>query len=360
MLGPLEPAAADGGGADTANATANATAKKIIKTNNSLIITKDNWLEHLGGCGLYGLGADHNFDAYRNFFQLEIERTSAEDTLKLYFPTLIKGFLGDFFHALIELGYYFESGNVDILPNALAWLSTSYVEVSVDETVDKMESTALTALRAASSRDDESLLPKNNNLANGSSGYIHDMETLLSDEYLAAVSRFDIAIPPERTQEVLMQLQEAARESFAAGGYKDFYTLHSVTGARAVWAIMNGGVEWDSQVECDMLSMLWKGVLLTHIARNNPIVKEEEDGIDSQMALDLVPWAEILEWTVATENSHIVKVIFTFADFYDMTGDMQYWQAAMDVMQTRKAGTALEGTGVGTFIDEYVQKYARE
>lgn len=353
MLGPLEPAA---GGADTANATANATTKKITKTNG-LIITKDNWLEHLGGCGLYGLGADHNFDAYRNFFQLEIERTSADETLHQYFPTLIKGFLGDFFHALIELGYYFESGNVAILSNALAWLCTSYVEVSVDETVDKMESTALAALRAAS-RDET--LPKNNNLTNGSSGYIHDMESLLSDEYLAAVSRFDIVIPPGRTQEFLMQLQEAARESFAAGGYKDFYTLHSVTGARAVWAIMNGSVEWDSEVECDMLNMLWKGVLLTHIARNNPIVEEEECGIDSRKALELVPWAEILEWTVATENSHIVKVIFTFADFYDLTGDVKYWQAAMDVMQTRKAGTALEGTGVGTFIDEYVQKYARE
>jgi len=250
------------------------------------------------------------------------------------------------------LGYYFESSNnAAILPNALAWLCTSYVEVSVDETVDKMEDTPLSALRAAS-RDQS--FPKKNNLANGSSGYIYDMETLLSDEYLAAISRYDIAIPPDRTQEVLMQIQEAARESFAAGGNKDFYTLHSVTGARAVWAIMNGGVEWGVEVECDMLIMLWKGVLLTHIARNNPIV--EEDDCESSK---LLPWADILEWAVATD-SHIVKVIFTFADFYDKTGDMKYWQAAMDVMRTRKAGTALEGTGVGTFIDDYVQKYARE
>lgn len=343
---------ADGGANSGA---ASITKPGTIEPPVGLGITQENWDKHLGdGVGLYGLGAEHNFDAYRQFYRAEIARTSADDTVRMYFPRLVKGMLGDFFHALIELGYYFESGEAAILPNALAWLSTSYVELpEPPEKVPKMEDTPLAALQAVS-RNQEAFPTAN--MSNGSSGYIHDMETLLGEEFLASVYHFDVVIPADRTQELLWQIQDAARESFAAGGYKDFYTLHSVTGARAVWAIMNG-IKWDTEVERDMLSTLWKGVLLTHIARNNCIV----DSCDaSQKASQLLQWTEILPWTIATENAHIVKAIFTFADSFDRTRDLRYWEVAVSTMQTREKGVALEGIGVGSFIDEYMQKYARE
>ena len=326
--------------------------KKVVKTNG-IFITADNWKNYLGGCGLYGLGAEYHYDSYRTFFQSEISKTSPNETIQKYFPSLIKGCLGDFFHALIELGYYFESGNVSILPNALAWLCTSYIDLGDWPATAVKGSTPLAVLQAASRCD---VFPKTD-LSNGSSGYIKDMESLLSKKYLQDVSTFDIIISPDDTHEVLMQIQEAARESFAAGGYKDFYTLHSVTGSRAMWAIMKG-IEWDAEVEVDMLTVLWRGILLTHIARNNPIITNKDTITEHDLIL--LPWEEILPWTVSTENSHIVKVIFTFADFYDRTGDVKYWQAATNVMKTRKSGVALEGVGVGTFIDEYVMEYARE
>lgn len=339
--------------------SANATTKKKDVNNGDVVITADNWKDHLGGCGLYGLGAEYHFDAYRSFFRSEIARNSPDETLLRYFPHLLRGCLGYFFHALIELGYYFESGNASILPNALAWLCTSYINLgdwSVAEVGKAMEGTPPTPLEVLQSASRSEVFPKTN-LSNGSSGYIRDMETLLSKQYLDDVSKFDIVIKTGHTQKVLLQIQEAARESYTAGGYKDFYTLHSVTGSRAVWAIMNGGIQWGEDTERDMLSVLWKGILLTHIARNNPTI---EDTNGDAAALKVLPWEEILPWTVSTENSHIVKVIFTFADLYDRTGDEKYWEAATNVMQTRKSGTGLEGVGVGPYIDEYITRYKRE
>jgi len=64
---------------------------------------------------------------------------------------------------------------------------------------------------------------------------------------------------------------------------------------------MNRGIKWDSEMECDMLSVLWKGVLLTHIARNNQTVVEKDGDGDSVKASlkEIAPWTEIVTYTVA-------------------------------------------------------------
>jgi hypothetical protein len=102
----------------------------------SVEITAENWRAHLGRLnnaeqtpiGLYGLQAEQNFSAYRDFFRAELDARPEAEVLEAYLPTLASGLAGDFFHAVIELGYYFESRERTLLSQGLAWLATRRCE----------------------------------------------------------------------------------------------------------------------------------------------------------------------------------------------------------------------------------------
>ena len=74
------------------------------KGANTLVITRDNWRDHLGGFGLFGLGVERRYWSYRRFFLEEISRDGPGNTLRTYYPYLAQGLAGDFYHAIIELG----------------------------------------------------------------------------------------------------------------------------------------------------------------------------------------------------------------------------------------------------------------
>lgn len=238
-----------------------------------VIITRENWETHLGGHGLFGLGVHLTFTSYYHFFLSEIGRQGPDAVLRSYFPRLAKGSVGDFFHALIELGYYFESRNTDVLVVALAWIAASYVtipEQSASERSLVPTDTGITPLEALETLSLDTYQFPVFELDDGSSGYISAMETLVHD-HAPAVFKYDLATANSDGL-FSREICDAAIASFAAGGHTDFYLLHLVTGTRATWAILNG-FDWGAdrdQVENDLLGVMWRSMLFTHVARNRP------------------------------------------------------------------------------------------
>ena len=145
------------------------------------------------------------------------------------------------------------------------------------------------------------------NLNDGSSGYIHATETLASkhaDQVLACeVENF---FDTQDVEAAVMGLVMASLESFAAGlatGIMDFYLLHNFTGARAVWAVLNGVKSWGSReatlrVQQTTLRALWTAILFTHASRNSPKINADpKDRIYPQTCR---AWTEITAWALAS------------------------------------------------------------
>ena len=59
-------------------------------------------------------------------------------------------------------------------------------------------------------------------------------------------------------------------------------------------------------------------------------------------------------------NIEIMKVMFTFDDFYDRTGDIKYQHEETQAMQTMKLGTGLKTMGTGSHVDENITRHDRK
>ena len=144
-------------------------------------------------------------------------------------------------------------------------------------------------------------------LNDGSSGYIAATEALAS-EHLNEVLAYDIEnfLDTHDAEAALMAIVNAAFESYAAGlaaGITDFYLLHNLTGARAVWAILAGVTCWGSdeatlRVRKATLRALWRAVVFTHASRNRPKVNADPE--DTLYPQECRPWSEITEWALAS------------------------------------------------------------
>lgn len=357
--------------------------RKKLQPSSPLVITEENWEVHLGmlrgvEVGLYGLGAETNFAAYEDFFHQQGLAHGVPYVLQRYLPRLSCGLAGDFFHAVIELGCYFESRESSLLYQGLAWLAASYVELPGGPLAGKMETLSPTEALAQLSAKES--FPEFE-LDDGSSGYIDDLE-LLARDFRDEITQYDL-LTAHRTEaeleEFMAEVLVAARDSYAAGGCTDFYTLHSVTGSRAVWAIFHGlgqgGAEWVVEVKRNAISALWRALIFTHVARGNPRVDRSGRYALEGCEAERISWAQINAWALHTKNEHVIKVIFSLGDFYDRSGDVELWTLADRVLRTwegqetqgyeaagadPKLGGAnvdgLVGTGVGGRLHKFVAR----
>ena len=142
-----------------------------------------------------------------------------------------------FLHAIIELGYGFESGEAEVAISGLAWCASGYYELP--EPSDKLG--ALISIQNAGRSPVELLANLGSSkgsffstldLENGSTGWVNDVEVILR-EHREEVLRFDVphgSLPTSRkgALELACNLFDASLCSFYASNCQDFYCLHSV------------------------------------------------------------------------------------------------------------------------------------
>jgi hypothetical protein len=401
-----------------------------VPASHTPLFTTDTWEAGLGGGeggGLYGLGTEIRFPAYRHFFEAEVAAHGPDGALDRYLPRLAHGIAGDFFHAVIELGYvhhlapaaaecsfvkscsqrfdvgearvrtcrslsiyriqnpktncreryHFESKCPKLLPVGLGWLAAAYAEIPAAKSIGATAPGGSTkppaftsAVEALAKLSEDPIGFPLFDPGDGSSGYIAAVEDLVAG-HAAAVLKYELAEVDPCSHEAraarLRDVCAAAIDSFAGGGFSDFYTLHSVTGSRAVWAIANGqGGGLSAEVEADLVRSLWRAILYTHVARNRPPlpfcqtqpVAASTSGPSGTGFLSSIPvgrpWRELTAAALASRNSHIIKLVMTCADFWDRWHDPRFWRAADGLVAAREAGCKLVGTGVGSQLDRFL------
>jgi len=373
------------------------------------LINRGNWQEYMGcDYGLIGLGTHVHYKPMQHFFMCEIEARGCRETLQEYLPSLAAGIAGDLFHAVIELGYYFESKEPLQLASGLAWCATAYATSSFPE--EDSGSNANTESASKFTSPHEALLAlsleagdtfPSFELQSGSAGFVRAIEALATHpQHSARVLKYDLdwatlfADHSENTAEdIIMQICEAGAASFACttgstdDNYPlpgtDFYLLHLLTGARAVWAVITDGRQngWSrsdktSTLEHTLLKALWHAVLFSHVARNNAPISTTifhslvssasgNTRVQSAQGKELRSWPEIVDWSRhGVSDSHITKAIFTCADFHDrqaiqntQNAGSRFWHIVANNIMTANAGSPdgrakLIGSGFGVEVDD--------
>lgn len=100
----------------------------------------------------------------------------------------------------------------------------------------------------------------------------------------------------------------------------------------------------------DLIRVLWRGILYTHVSRNRPWPPPP---VLTDASSPGRPWVDICTAGRTSQNSHVTKVLMTCADFWDQWQDPRFWVTAEGVVAARDAGGKLVGTGVGSKIGRF-------
>ena len=349
-------------------AYANASAGMLPPAPRHGLINASNWEQRIGACdcGLVSGRTDIDYLDYYDFYIASVRERGAHNTLVVYWPRLAAGLSGDIFHAVIQLGYAFEGGDVsEVLAQGLAWCSTAYAELPRPKPSKPTMAVATTAtapmapLRAtpeaalAALERDPYPFPRYQHqdagrcvpLAGDPHGNVcwNDAIQDLVANHSAALAPYELdwghaAVTPPG-EDPFRQICRVALRIFAAGGlsgYRDFYLLHLVTGSRAVWAVASAnvsGVTWDAQTRHDMLTALWRATLYAYVAKLRPDV-----ATPPTLTPPWRPWSALAASARTFTEAHLAKMVFLCRDFYEQWGDDLYWQTAERVIALYEGG----------------------
>ena len=340
-----------GAGADElTSAYAQATAGMLPPAPRRGLVNSSSWEQRIGGCrcGLVSGRTDTDYLDYYDFYRASVRSDGAHGTLAKYWPRLAAGLGGDIFHAVIQLGYAFESGDVEeMTAQGLAWCSTAYAEFPAPAPASPpplrlapME--ALSLLQNDSypfprytQQDDPDGGGRCKPLSTDPHGNVcwNDAVEDLVANHSAALLRYELAWEGTDT---IQQLCRAALLVFAAGGYNDFYLLHLVTGSRAVWAVANlSGVDMAALGETQraMQTALWRTMLYAYVVKLRPDVTSPV-----KLSPPWRPWSLLAAGARNFTETHLAKMVFTCRDFHERWGDDLYWQVADRLVALYESG----------------------
>jgi hypothetical protein len=371
-----------GAGVDELNAAyAQASAGMLPPAPRRGLVNSSSWEQRIGGCGcgLVSGRTDLDYLDYYDFYRASVAARGANATLAAYWPRLAAGLGGDVFHAVIQLGYAFESGDVgEMTAQGLAWCSTAYAELPAElppgpgpspppplrmppaAALALLHSDAYPFPRYAQQDGPRGELcqPRSPADPHGNVCWNDAVEDLVAN-HSAALLRYELdwgAMEVAGQEDALQQLCRAALLVFAAGGYDDFYLLHLVTGSRGVWAVANllgpdeaapsgegeGGGERSSSSSSSssstttrraMLTALWRATLYAYVVKLRPDVT-----VAPALSPPWRPWSRLAAGARNFTEAHLVKMVYTCRDFHSRWGDDLYWQVADRVVALYESG----------------------
>ena len=309
------------------------------------LVNASTWEERVGscGCGLVSGRTDLDYLDYYDFYKASMSAHGVNATLSAYWPRLAAGLGGDIFHAVIQLGYAFESGDLDeMTAQGLAWCSTAYAVLPgpTSTSPPPLRMTPAAALSALQhdpypfphyAQQDDPHGPAGRcqtvraNDPHGNVCWNDAVEDLVAD-HSTALLRYELdwgwlasgvvgggEEGEGKTAEddvALQQLCRAALLAFAAGGYDDFYLLHLVTGSRGVWAVANMLGWWNTSLSVaqaatkrDMLTALWRAMLYAFVVKLRPDVTTPP-----ALAPPWRPWSRLAAGARNFTETHLAKV----------------------------------------------------
>jgi hypothetical protein len=252
-------------------------------------IHAENWRERLGDETAY-------LD-YLGFFRREVGRLNARATLRAYLPALAPGLGAAAFHPLIRTAYGVIADDAEEIAVGLAYWASRYL--ALPERADMPSE-----LPFASSDDPLEILKKTRTWPGLE--FEPDADALIDREMLKAADTtlFPlIAAALEVDDLTLDRLRQAAALLFL--GANDFNSLHAVTGLHAARILSDFAV-----VRRGFTREVWRALLSLYLSLDRPDVPSPATAAEL-IAEDLPDWNQILPAAVASEDEHVIKLVFS-------------------------------------------------
>lgn len=233
---------------------------------------------------LKSLNQPELFPAHLNYFNQLIEKQGVAETLKTWIPHLLSGMGTGAFHALLRVGYSIKAENPHETAQGLAYWTSSYLDLGSDaEQVDSEPGDFLTIIdQTADIARDHTFTP----------GIIFNRMA-----EIAAMPTFrDLPIQPATVN--LEGLAELALTAYVNS--RNFTLLHGVTGCHALRLLLPFVDDQEA-----LLRAYWRALLTAYLSTGSV-------PIDQKIELDYVlEWPTLLEQAVASNNDHVIKMIYT-------------------------------------------------
>jgi hypothetical protein len=252
-------------------------------------IDADNWRERLGDEAAYG--------DYLGFFRREIGRLNARATLRAYLPGLAPGLGAAAFHPVIRTAYGVIAEDADEIAVGLAYWASRFL--ALPERNDMPSE-----LPFAVSDDPWQVLKKTRTWPGLE--FDPDADALIDQEMLKAANTtlFPlIAASLEVDDLTLDRLRQTAALLFL--GANDFNSLHAVTGLHAARILSDFAIDRRA-----FAREVWRALLALYLSLDRPEVPSPA-GAAELTAEELPHWNAILPAAVASDDEHVIKLVFT-------------------------------------------------
>lgn len=283
-------------------------------------IDETNLVSHIGAAqrGDVATSSVHYSD-YVDFFHGKIGELGEQATAEMALPHLVDGVAGDLFHAAIQLGYYYESGDPALLAEGLAWMATGY------ETLASLHpAPSYTDMRKAMAD-----LHGDKRLPHGAS--VED----LTAQHTDVMAEYDLLISdaptPAEVEAKVKEISMAVLELFAVDGYSSFFILHLCTGTRAMQVVLDQ-LDADPVSQAKYLRRHWSAVLYYYVGQGRPYVKSPAIGES------FPSWPELSAATVDLADSHLAKLVYTSRENHQLWGEPLYQQVAARIVERFQSG----------------------
>jgi hypothetical protein len=252
-------------------------------------INAENWRARLGEEGAY--------PDYLGFFRREVARLNARAALRAYLPDLAPGLGAAAFHPVIRTAFGVIAEDSEEVAVGLAYWASRYL--ALPERADMPSE-----LPFASSDDPLQILKKTRTWPGLE--FEPDADALIDREMLRAADAtlFPLlAAALEIDDLTLDRLRQAAALLFL--GVNDFNSLHAVTGLHAARVISDFAVDRRA-----FAREVWRAFLALYLSLDRPEVPAAAHA--AELTAEALPdWNAILPAAVASDDEHVIKLVFS-------------------------------------------------
>ncbi len=225
----------------------------------------------------------NRFSEHLDFFTKAIDKNGTKENLGHWIPILVPGLSGAGFHGIIRTAYAVLSGLADEIAFALAYWAGTYQSLG----------------SLSDARDEDCAGVAKALIDTGQ--FTRLTEGIIADRILAVGRRFEFR--DTRTQPSKLSLGEVAGLSIEAFRTKsDFTLLHAVTACHSFRLLRSYLASEDDAG----LRYLWQAILAAMLSTGLDAIQRCHAS-----TLSLEPWHRCIERAAASDDAHVIKLVYT-------------------------------------------------
>jgi hypothetical protein len=252
-------------------------------------INAENWKQRLG--------EETAYPEYLGFFRREVGRLNARAALRAYLPELVPGLGAAAFHPLIRTAFGVIAEDSEEIALGLAYWASRFLVLP--------ERADMPAELPFATTDDPLQILKTTRTWPGLD-FAPDDDALIDREMVLAAdpTLFPLLVAALQVDDLTLdRLRQTAALLFLAAD--DFNSLHGVTGLHAARVLSDFAIDRRA-----FAREVWRALLSLYLSLDRPELPSSAAAAELTAA-DLPDWNAILPEAVASDDEHVIKLVFS-------------------------------------------------